>query len=98
MKRLGPIALFLISLGGCSSDRPMAQTKTEKRPYQRFVPIPSASPYAATMDVSLDTKTGQVCRTWDWEVADAKSGSRGEAVSNLPKCIELYTKYPDSKE
>jgi len=47
-------------------------------------------------DLALDTKTGQLCRTWDWEVPNALKGSNPESLTGLPLCITLYTQYPES--
>jgi tetratricopeptide (TPR) repeat protein len=55
--------------------------------YQRFVPV-SGNVYAG--DMALDTKTGQLCRTWGW----AGTGPY-KPYSDRPTCESLVSKYPD---
>lgn len=54
------ICLLLAAQQSCFSDKnqtPSLQSRTNGR----FVPV-SPGP-----DIALDTQTGQICRTWDWE-------------------------------
>ncbi len=104
MKAILLMALFL-PLGGCAfQDRPTAPaSQPGKRTalalgYQRFVPMAQHAGGPAVLDFALDTKTGQLCRTWPWEVTDTKPGSRAEGLNNLPECFTLYTQYPDRSE
>jgi hypothetical protein len=77
---------LLVNLGGCASqDKPAASA------IQPATGIPM-------LDFALDTKTGQLCRTWPWEITDAKPGSRSEGINNIPQCFTLYTQYPDESE
>ncbi len=90
--------LFVLLLQACpDSNKPTPQPPTV--PNQRFVPI--GPPTGVVVGVpwhghfALDTKTGQLCRTWDWELKDAK-GKPQEPWSELPTCMYLFSRYPDS--
>lgn len=81
---------------------PAPAKRTTSHPTHRFA---LAQPLK---DVAFDTQTGQLCRTWDWEVmakpsTPDKSGDVPERrVGELaPTCLSLYEKYPtegDSKD
>ncbi len=98
------LTVLLLSLEGClSSSEHAPSTKPEKqtvsiRGYQRFVPMAQHAAGTAVLDFALDTKTGQLCRNWPWEITGAKPGSRSEGINNLPECFTLYTQYPDGSE
>lgn len=100
---LGLISVALPVLMGqsaCPAGHPkQASVPTQKavQPYQRFVRIASAA--SMTLNWALDTKTGQVCRTWDWHMQGDKPRKNGEADITLatPTCFSLYREYPDSK-
>ena len=38
-------------------------------------------------DVALDTKTGQLCRTWNWEY---KNNPMATDLNELPTCYSIY--------
>jgi hypothetical protein len=69
-----------------------------KQPYQRFVPFNHQSG-----DFALDTKTGQLCKTWEWDLASAKPSKNGEPAKNgelrrdesIDSCATLYKTHPD---
>jgi hypothetical protein len=52
-------------------------------------------------EVALDTQTGQLCRTWDWQPA-GKTKSYPESEVNpqrilgeyAPACLSIYQQYP----
>ena len=82
MKPIG-VAIFLaLILQGCT----LTQTPPPPvlpQPYQRFVPVATSD-----RDFALDTKTGKLCKTWSWSIADS-------ALSGLPECAELRDQWPD---
>ena len=74
------IVLTTAALYSCV-DRPARNNE-----YQRFVPTPGEPSTA----FALDTKTGQLCRTYDWKE------SNGKPVF-LPLCSDLLSLYPTGK-
>lgn len=46
-------------------------------------------------DVALDTKTGQLCRTWDWAYKDNPSATD---LNELPTCYSIYQADQKSKK
>src|SRR5208337_1322214 len=94
---LKPIALALfVFLSGCGHHN--AGAMATKRPYQRFVPIsvpvprepinPSGLPWAGAF--ALDTKTGQLC--WTYDIGPNRTNS---SWPNIPYCSALFQQYPD---
>jgi hypothetical protein len=85
----------LIAIPGCPTNKP-PQSPTPWRPasppYQRFVPITSV-PASGFSDFALDTKTGQLCRTWKGQTLP--KNERMEPLLSLPLCLDLYAEYPD---
>ena len=52
-------------------------------------------------DVAFDTQTGQLCKTWEWEIAgraltDPNTGRSRQRQSGefAPPCLTLFEKYP----
>lgn len=104
------LALLLIAVlafmgqSGCQSEQPKqtaaaAPPPVIVQPYQRFVRIEGGLIWA------LDTKTGQLCRTWDWTNASIKNaltkfdfsklrGTDAAAVSTQT-CQQLWKAFPD---
>jgi len=81
-KWLTPTCVVFVFLCGCG--KPTA-------PYQRFVPL-SRQPESLKGDAwqgtyALDTKTGQLCVTFD--------PSAFSSVSAIPTCLKLYHDFPD---
>jgi hypothetical protein len=77
-----PACALFVFLCGCGKP---------KTPYQRFVPLPS-QPESLKGDAwqgayALDTKTGQLCVTFD------PSASRSGGA--VPTCAKLYRDFPD---
>jgi hypothetical protein len=69
--------LVFMGLSGCSSEQPKqtsvaAPVPASVLPYQRFVPVQGG------LDWALDTKTGQLCRTWDWSTAAVRNAKETE--------------------
>ena len=72
---LGLIPAFLLQACGT----PKAVIRVNSNPtYQRFVPVGSDE-----KDVALDTRTGELCRTWNWQ---RENDPRGK----IPLCAVLY--------
>jgi hypothetical protein len=69
--------------------RPVAQTASNSGAYQRFMPMPrqpenlNGVPWPGAF--ALDTKTGQLCRTYD--------GGNDEKWTGLSLCVDLYKKF-----
>ena len=81
-KWLIPTCAVFVFLCGCG------KTTT---PYQRFLPL-SRQPESLKGDAwqgtyALDTKTGQLCVTFD--------PSAFSSVSAIPTCLKLYRDFPD---
>jgi hypothetical protein len=94
-----PVFALLIC-GGCSlpQDTPTGQQVAQVskvEPYQRFVPIAQNAAGTPSLDYALDTKTGQICKTWDWQITPAPPGSRSEGINEIPECLALYQQDPD---
>ena len=64
---------------GCTANSPQPEVKTENG-YQRFVPVDTATFGGG---LALDTKTGQLCRTWDLHL-------NFEVIGSTPLCKTLY--------
>lgn len=82
------IILLLVALGSCvrpsQINEPAHQTATFD--FQRFVPISSSTPLyegVHTANFALDTKTGRMCKTWDWAVL-------GNSIGELPLCYSIF--------
>ena len=95
MKRIVAMLLLSASLPGCpekkTTDAP-ATAKPVPVTYQRFVPI-APIPTSTFMDFALDTKTGQLCKTWKGQLLPINERTLDSI--GLPLCIDLYAKDPD---
>jgi len=105
------IALLLfIGTGGCATEQPKQASvpaPVTVRPYQRFVPIAQGQGFLSFPYWAFDTKTGQLCKTWDWQSNSAPSHKAQEsgntsklqgldaAAAGTPMCLALLTEYPD---
>ncbi len=88
MKKFASFVILLMGIAGCSqrdksqdktSTAPgSAQTSTLSSSYQRFIFPPRPAPFTES-SVALDTKTGQLCKTFDWK-------DNPEIPSGLPLC------------
>ena len=76
MRMLLATIVVLLFLTSCGG-----QAKSQ----QRFVPVSYNWWYAA-----LDTKTGQICKTFKW-----KDDAYPDRTQGLPECLELYERFPD---
>ena len=61
----------------------------KSKPIQRFIPV---SGQAITPNFALDTKTGQVCKTWEWVYKDAAKAHDSD-LQESPTCLSLYSNY-----
>ena len=102
MQKLLPVLGVLLVLQHCGTDR----QPQPKPAYQRFVPIPPHHPTAMAIDTTsgddkdwaLDTKTGNLCRTWDWHYELGKPAKDPNFVPRdqaTPLCSKLLALYPD---
>jgi hypothetical protein len=98
MNALKPTTLaLLLALSGCGQQTP--QRAIPRQSYQRFVPIsvsiprepsnPTGLPWAGAF--ALDTKTGQLC--WTYQIRENIITS--ESLLTLPYCNNLFKQYPD---
>src|ERR1039458_9135488 len=93
--RLFPLALLALSaLCACNSAQSPPQVAQVKQPYQRFIPVPrepnlTGVPWSGAF--ALDTKTGQLCTTYDQSFSIATHGD----WTKLPACKDLLTGFPD---
>jgi hypothetical protein len=97
VKPLKPICVAFVLLSGC--DHHGSHQAATKQPYQRFVPIsvpipkepanPTGLPWAGAF--ALDTKTGQLCYTYQIRENIITS----ESLLTLPYCNNLFKQYPD---
>jgi hypothetical protein len=84
MIRIGIATLLAVLLQGCAALTTPSSSQAVQQPYQRFVPAA-----ASDRDFALDTKTGKLCKTWRWTVADS-------ALNDLPECVALRDQFPDT--
>lgn len=75
------LALLLILLLGC-------ETRASKDNGQRFVPFPTPQKYFDGW-LALDTKNGQLCKTWPWR--DGEQGFLWR-LNGIPECKDLAGK------
>jgi hypothetical protein len=95
------VGFCFLTIAGCESsdngrvqpaNAPLVEPRT--LPYQRFVPINyapanlSGVPWSGAF--ALDTKTGNLCRTYDWEY-----GNPTNILNQLPLCNALFHAEPD---
>ena len=81
MTRIGLATFLALTLQGCTLTQ--SPPPVLPQPYQRFVPVATSD-----RDFALDTKTGKLCKTWGWSIADS-------ALSSLAECAELRDQWPD---
>jgi hypothetical protein len=84
---------ILLAQNDCDSSKqnsPPVQQSAEKKPphpINRFEKLQNFR-----VDVALDTKTGQLCKTWQWISTNRQNP---DSYEDLPLCIALYNQYPD---
>ncbi len=69
--------------------------RSAKQPLHRFVLT------RLGVDIAFDTQTGQLCKTWEWQITntlkpDAISGMQPQAKPGefAPLCLSLYNQSP----
>lgn len=109
--------ISLICMGaGCNvpNNKPAVTPQPEKlgivykqvfKGYQRFVPIRLQDTGGITNDerrnFALDTKTGQLCKTWGFDYGKVTKESLddgeigGVQTGLITNCLALYNEYPD---
>lgn len=107
------LLLVLAGLSGCGSDqqqKPLAPVRVTVQPYQRFVPIAHGQGYLSFPYWAFDTKTGQLCKTWDWQFHDAATKNAAQSADSsaltgmdaaaygTQTCKQLWTAYPDGSK
>jgi hypothetical protein len=79
----------MLALTSCRQQRESAVAQTATTDFQRFVPIPTSTPLFEGMqpgNLALDTKTGILCKTWEWKQTSS-------ALDGLPECSNVYVTY-----
>ena len=89
------ITILLAIATGCDqlADRPQPSARPSEshpHPIGRFEKLQNFR-----VDVALDTQTGQLCKTWQWESTNRKSP---DPYENLPTCESLYKNFPPVEE
>jgi len=83
--------LILLQANGCDESKPSAPEPRHQEHYQRFVPVPREPANAVGLPWSgffaLDTKTGQLCRTYETPKSTDWDG--------IVLCKQLFDQYPD---
>jgi len=94
--KVATVALLLSSYQGCDPT-PQAVSPAPTREYQRFLPLPPSSGGIDTGafwhgNFAVDTKTGQLCRSWQWSIngGDLHGNEFATALSALPTCNDLF--------
>jgi hypothetical protein len=105
--RVKPQVFFLpccislaLAFSGCGEiKKPDVPVKVEQSP-ERFPASRRFEILPHDADVAFDTQTGQLCRTWDWQVMgkpskpDAAGNSPQRKLGELtPTCLSLYSTY-----
>lgn len=91
---LGVVGAIVPFLVGCNATRPQSQNqpsaavpseKVQSTPAdrQRFKTV-EVYPVGMRQNLALDSYTGQLCRTWNWQTNGGKSPYNG-----LPTCASL---------
>jgi hypothetical protein len=87
--RLIIASILTLALAGCEQ-----APQIIKPPYQRFVPVPrepnlTGLPWSGAF--ALDTKTGQLC--WTYDIVNHTNN----LWPNVPPCSSLFHQYPDKE-
>ena len=78
------LAFLAFQPSGCDRQAEKQAPTPAEPPIQRFVPVASHG----SADVALDTKTGSLCRTWNWGY---KNNPEAHELDDLLLCYELFT-------
>jgi hypothetical protein len=102
--------LVFMGQSGCTAEQPKQVSSPAPvivRPYQRFVPIASGQGFLSFPYWAFDTKSGRLCKTWDWEshtAAIQKAQETGDssrlqgfdaAAISTQTCEQLLRALPD---
>ena len=96
------LPISLLTLAGCDQftqppkPEPKAPVATAARPpIHRFTPAPN------DFNVAFDTQTGEICRTWNWQVASKPA--KPDPITGVtpprqfgedaPTCLSLYNSW-----
>ena len=83
MTRLSLTVLLALTWQGCTQFAPPPAAPPPPQQYQRFIPAATAD-----RDFALDTKSGKLCKTWNWTITDSP-------LNALPECADLRSEDPD---
>jgi len=62
------------------------QSETDTLDFQRFIPINSPNPLIEGVqpgNVALDTRTGRICKSWDWQQSSS-------SLNSIPECYKIF--------
>jgi hypothetical protein len=102
--------LATMVLMGCDQlSQPQKATTPTPTPKAKVNRVAAAHRFVLTKfngGVAFDTQTGQICRTWDWELTgkpakpDPSSGTvpQREYGELAPTCLSLYQQYPSGAD
>lgn len=93
------VPISVLALAGCDQFKQPQKAETKapvatapRPPIHRFTPL------STDYNVAFDTQTGQICRTWDWQVLGKPS--KPDPVTGVapprqfgeeaPTCLSLY--------
>lgn len=87
MRLISMVVSLTLLLASCNLQKPTAEPKeTATLDFQRFVPLPSSTPLVDGVqagNLALDTKTGRLCKSWEWLQANTE-------LNELPECYKIY--------
>ena len=78
-----------VTISSCGLTKDSRTTETATTDFQRFVPIATTTPSFEGVqpgNLALDTKTGTLCKTWDWNLASS-------SLNGLAECQMVYATY-----
>lgn len=77
------IFLFQQPIGCNQQTAAKKDNSASEPPIRRFEPVVTHG----SSDVALDTKTGQLCRTWEWQY---KNDPTANDLNDLPTCYSIF--------
>ena len=99
MKLLILVVVILLPMTGCeqlaeqskpSSPAPSSVPERLSHPIGRFEKIQNFR-----VDVALDSQTGQLCKTWEWQSTNRNTP---DPYETLPTCDLLYKTFPTTEK
>src|SRR6185437_9088155 len=93
-KTLAVLTIPLVCCLGCGDllQNQKAEPTKHRPPIHRFENV---SEHAASPGVALDTVTGQLCRTWDWNY---KNESLSGGLDTIPTCKSIFDSTPSNDD